>query len=451
MLLSVSMIVKDEEMHLHRCLASIRNLADEIIVLDTGSTDHSREIAESFGAKVFPFRWCDDFAAARNASLSHCTGDWVLVLDADEAIDPADHASLRALLNDNGPQAYRFCCRNYVSDAGQRILDTPPVRNTSHYETGRPFSHYVDYVIHTRLFRRFPDIRFTGKVHEVVDPYFENRGLPVGQATAVLHHFGKLDHQREAHKKDFYLALCEKEVRDNPDNYLSVFNLIIQSKVAEKWSLCLEAVAKFVALQEKVPVLVLMAAGISHLHLGDTKAAEFWFDKVLTLDSSHAEALALKAQCLVNGNKLEPACLLLENVISAHPGYVVPYIQLADLWMKQGKPAQSKETLLRGVRANPEEEILYTKLIQLDHEQGEVLRAASSAALAISALPRGGGGLWHHLLVVGLLLSGKKMEAASVAELGCMAFPKNESLARLRQKCANNAPHTAADDSVLER
>jgi glycosyltransferase involved in cell wall biosynthesis len=447
MLLSVSMIIKNEEKHLHRCLASVRDLADEIIVLDTGSTDRSRSIAESFGAKVFSFEWCDDFAAARNASLSYCTGDWVLVLDADEAIDPVDHAALRALLKDEGSQAYRFCCRNYVLNAGCRILDTPPVRNTSHYQVGRPFSYYVDYVIHTRLFRRFPEVRFTGAIHEVVDPFFESRGIHVGEAPAILHHFGKLDNQREAHKKEFYLSLCENEVRTKPGHYLSVFNLILQSKVAEQWDRCLKAVELFASIQENIPPLVLMAAGISHLRLGNPDAAGFWFDKVLTLDPLHAEALVHKAQCLVGGNKLGEASLLLENAITAHPGFVVPYIQLADLRVKQGNPAKARETLLHGVHSNPGEEVLYTKLIHLDQQHGEVLRAATTAAQAISVLPQGGGGLWHRMLVMGLLLAGKKEAAASVAELSCQAFPENTSLARLRQMSAANAPHTAADDS----
>ena len=84
MLLTVCMIVKNEEADLPRCLASIKAVADEIVVVDTGSTDRTVEIAQSFGAIVGHFEWCDDFAAARNAALKLATCEWVFQLDADE-------------------------------------------------------------------------------------------------------------------------------------------------------------------------------------------------------------------------------------------------------------------------------------------------------------------------------------------------------------------------------
>ena len=86
--LTFCIIVKNEEKNLPRCLASVKNVVDEIVVLDTGSTDRTPEIAQEFGAKVHYFEWCNDFAAARNVSLKYVTGDWVLVLDADEYLSP---------------------------------------------------------------------------------------------------------------------------------------------------------------------------------------------------------------------------------------------------------------------------------------------------------------------------------------------------------------------------
>ena len=84
--ISLCMIARNEERVLGDCLASIRPYVDEIILVDTGSTDRTVEIAENFGAKGYHFPWCDDFSAARNVSLSHATGDWVLWMDADDTI-----------------------------------------------------------------------------------------------------------------------------------------------------------------------------------------------------------------------------------------------------------------------------------------------------------------------------------------------------------------------------
>lgn len=87
---SLCMIVRDEEAVLARCLASVADEVDEICIVDTGSTDATREIAEQFGAKLVEMPWADDFSEARNASLALATGDWVLVLDADEEVNFAN-------------------------------------------------------------------------------------------------------------------------------------------------------------------------------------------------------------------------------------------------------------------------------------------------------------------------------------------------------------------------
>ena len=84
--ISLCMIVKNEGHNLHRCLQSVQGFVNQIIVVDTGSEDNTVEIARSYGAEVHFFEWCDDFAAARNHSLSFATGDWILVLDADEKL-----------------------------------------------------------------------------------------------------------------------------------------------------------------------------------------------------------------------------------------------------------------------------------------------------------------------------------------------------------------------------
>ena len=95
---SLTMIVRDEENNLSHCLESVRGTFDEIVVVDTGSTDRTVEIARSFGAKVFEFEWVDSFAAARNEALSHATGDYAFWLDADDLVEPRELEKLRALL-----------------------------------------------------------------------------------------------------------------------------------------------------------------------------------------------------------------------------------------------------------------------------------------------------------------------------------------------------------------
>src|SRR5690348_3827247 len=85
--ISLCMIVKNEEKYLERCLKSVEGVVDEIIIVDTGSTDQTTEIAEKFGAKILRYQWNDDFSSARNYSLKNAKCDWILILDADEELD----------------------------------------------------------------------------------------------------------------------------------------------------------------------------------------------------------------------------------------------------------------------------------------------------------------------------------------------------------------------------
>ncbi len=117
-LLSLCMIVRDEQSHLARCLHSVAPVVDEMVIVDTGSTDRSVDVARVFGATVVPVPWAEDFAAARNAGLNLASGTWILVMDADEAISVQDHDALRQLLAKTpaGSAAFSFATRNYVHE-----------------------------------------------------------------------------------------------------------------------------------------------------------------------------------------------------------------------------------------------------------------------------------------------------------------------------------------------
>ncbi len=187
--LSLCMIVKNEQPNLVRCLSSVKAAVDEMIVVDTGSTDRTKELAAVFGAKVFDFDWDEDFSSARNFSLSKATGDWILVLDADETVSSRDHERIRDLIRKSpaGTGGYYLTTRNYVVEANTAGW----VANDGSYrdeEAGTGW--YPNRKV--RLFRNDPRIRFSGAVHELVEAVdarggHENRrmrraGPPHGQA-----------------------------------------------------------------------------------------------------------------------------------------------------------------------------------------------------------------------------------------------------------------------------
>ncbi len=199
------MIVKNEEAFLGRCLDSVRDVAAQIVVVDTGSTDRTIDIAKEHGAEVHHFAWCDDFSAARNAALEHATGDWVLSLDADEELLPEHKETLRREMQDAAVLGYRL-----------------PIIDKGREQDG---CSYVP-----RLFRNAPALFFLGRVHEQTFSSIEVRckqwGLKhvLGQ-TALLHHGYTAEMVSNRNKIERNLRLLKLAIEELPGEPNLVMNL----------------------------------------------------------------------------------------------------------------------------------------------------------------------------------------------------------------------------------
>ncbi len=177
-LISLCMIVKNEEKFLERCLKSVAQWVDEIIIVDTGSTDRTKEIALSFTDKVYDFKWVNDFAAARNEALKHATEDWILILDADEYMEEQEIHGLRSFLIEQQPTpgvVYGVTVRNFMNSANQAgMSETPILRvfpNRMGFEYHRPIHEQIrntkglTFEVHTLPFR----ILHSGYLNEIVE------------------------------------------------------------------------------------------------------------------------------------------------------------------------------------------------------------------------------------------------------------------------------------------
>lgn len=202
--LSLCLIAKNEEAFIAQCLASVRGLTAQIVLVDTGSTDRTVEIARELGAEVYTFAWCDDFSAARNAALEHVRGDWVLVLDADEELPPESHDALRSLMSAKEVMAWRL-----------------PILDVGREDEG---GSYVP-----RLFRNAPGLFYVGRVHEQVFTSIEVRrrewGLENRLGNASLRHHGyQPELVRDRRKSERNLRLLERALEELPGEPFLLMN-----------------------------------------------------------------------------------------------------------------------------------------------------------------------------------------------------------------------------------
>jgi hypothetical protein len=198
--LSLAMIVKDEQEMLPGCLEAVKGVVDEMIVVDTGSTDDTVAIAERFGARVVHFPWNGSFADARNVSIDHATCDWVMYLDADEHLMPEDAPRLRELLTKTWREAFYLVETNY----------------TGGDESGSAVTHHA-----LRLWRRRPQYRFEGRIHEqkthTMPTYLPER---FETTTVRMRHYGYLRSRITAKDKSRRnIELLEIEGRESPSPF----------------------------------------------------------------------------------------------------------------------------------------------------------------------------------------------------------------------------------------
>lgn len=203
---SLTMIVKNEEHHLPACLATVADLVDEIIVVDTGSTDSTVAIAESSGAKVFHFPWVDNFAAARNEALRHATGDWIFWMDADDRLDVENGDKLRALIAQ--------LPRGDVVGFNMKVSCLPG-----------PESETATVVDHIRLFPNHPQIRWKYRVHEQILVAIRKLGGTVQWSDIVIKHVGYQDAEVHRRKGERNLRLLRLDYENDPNDPYTLFNL----------------------------------------------------------------------------------------------------------------------------------------------------------------------------------------------------------------------------------
>jgi glycosyltransferase involved in cell wall biosynthesis len=191
--ISCVMIVKNEEKNLKQYLSQYKDAFDELIVVDTGSTDNTIELAESLGAKVFHYKWNDDFSAARNCGIKEATKDYIIWLDADDSITVQNVTTLKVHLMQN-PNTAVFL----------RLLDLRG--NTSHES------------IQLRVFPNHKGIHFNGRVHEQITNSINTKEVPYSSCNIPVAHYGYSDDNQLREKLNRNMQILTSELLENPDD-----------------------------------------------------------------------------------------------------------------------------------------------------------------------------------------------------------------------------------------
>ena len=291
--LSLCMVVKDEEKTLERAILSAQPMADEVIVVDTGSTDRSPAIAERLGAKVYSYDWNDDFSAARNFAINKATCDYIMMLDGDEYISPFFHLdcmTLKRLFPVDKPYALSIPTGSYFNETDWLFIVT---------ETG----NFRTETMSTRIFPRQKGIEYQGRIGESIDQSLAKINIPVRiMPEKMLHiiHDTKERMGRIERKCHIYKKLSRPE-------YPLILSAIRDFSFLGKMDETLEWLSNFYRKYSKNDEIKLKV-GLKLAKLLETNnpfKAEHFYKELFTIYPDELPVLLSYADYLLKNNKLD--------------------------------------------------------------------------------------------------------------------------------------------------
>ncbi|NOY77250.1 MAG: glycosyltransferase [Calditrichaeota bacterium] len=367
--ISICMIVKDEEKHLPKCLESVKGLGAELVIVDTGSTDRTIEIARGYGARVFHFPWNNNFSDARNESLKHATKDWIIWLDADDRLPKSEHEKIRRLARQKPDRGFHFILRNQGLDDSR--------------------------CFQLRMFPNHPDIRFEGAVHEQAASALKRLHLPIENTDVTLIHTGYATEEIVRAKKKKYVNMMEAWLADHPDDCLIQYQFALTNHTMDNHKRAVQEFEKFLShsgclnQDKNVTFYALILTGRSYLNLGNTDKALHY---LLEAEKLNAQSDFLKmslAEVYTNRSDPKKAIQYLESVgdlttpqITFMPldFSVLHFGQMALLasnWMKLGELEKARYYLEEAEKLKPER-------AEIDYYWGEWYERSGYSEKALS-------------------------------------------------------------------
>ncbi len=335
--ISLCMIVKNEEKRLADCLKSAKPAVDEMIVVDTGSSDRTRDIAIALGARVYDFPWNDNFSDARNHSLSKANGGWVFLLDGDEVLSPVDYPVLRGIVSKkySNPPAFTLVTRNYtvnVTSSGW----TPNAYMYDDEEAGIGWFPSSK----VRLFPNREAIRFQNPVHEFVEASLKREGVKVKKCPIPIHHYGRLDEDKMAAKGEAYYLMGKRKIEESEDKTKAIHELAVQAGELKKYDDAVELWSRVIRREPQRP-LAHFNLGYAYLKLGRYEESLQACKEAMAIDPDHKEVVLNYANCELYVGDVKRGVAALEKMLKKNANYPAAMGILAALYYVDGRKAEA--------------------------------------------------------------------------------------------------------------
>ncbi|MGG3280493.1 glycosyltransferase [Paenibacillus solani] len=328
MKLSLCMIVKNEEINLNSFFPTMKNQVDEIIVVDTGSTDQTIDLCRMHADKVISNFTFSDFSAARNESIKYATGDWIIVLDADELILQDEMNDIKRSLASSQYDAHRLPRYNYI---GEGMWSTSSI---------------------VRLFRNGKNISFSRKVHESVRESLMGKEAPL--IDTYIHHFPSAGQN----KNEMYISWLSEYIKVNNDDLYAKEHLSCEYFVVGQHEKAFELANEVLSRNEKIQRMQ-TNLGFMYLSLNRWETAKYYFDNALDqIDSANSSSLAstiLSGLSVISYStgKYEESLAYSQSAISKSPNSSHLYINAGLALRKMQKQPESSEYFEKSVEINP--------------------------------------------------------------------------------------------------
>ena len=357
--ISLCMIVKNEEKFLANALNSVKGLVDEMLIVDTGSSDKTKEIAQRFMdelgegcGKIIDFVWVDDFSAARNASLSHATGDWILVLDADETLSHADHEHIRTTIRAAEAKdifGISLVQRNYLNDPRQRFFQSS---HGDRYVESEPFLGWDANPL-TRLFKNHQGFQFVYPVHELIEPAIINAGSKILRTKIPIHHYGKVNQKDVVQRKaPQYLEIGGDKIKKFPTDARGYSELGVHFIVHGDFAKAKEMFVKTLELNPRDPTAPSYLIDVCG-RLGQFDEVVKYYKKGLEIAPDDKDLYLNMGLVFLNAKKFESAMKCYSKAVSLDRTNILGFFGLGVCHAELGNIPAAKACFAYVLRLDP--------------------------------------------------------------------------------------------------